>query len=667
MEILTVRDLSFTYAGEMKKALDGISFSVKEGEFLVLCGESGCGKTTLLKLLKRELSPYGVKEGSILFSGRPLEEMNEKQAAREIGFVMQNPESQIITDKVWHELAFGLESLGTDHTESVRRISETACFFGIDDWFDRKTSELSGGQKQLLNLASAMVMQPSLLLLDEPTARLDPIAASHFLTTLEKINKELGLTILMSEHRLEDVLPMADRLAVMENGRILALEKPRDAALKLKNIRADHRMLAAVPSAVRIFEGVASVDESRAPAPGDSSRTFTSGDSPQAFVPGDSSRTFTAGDSPQAFVPGDSSRTFTAGDSPQAFVPGDCRKEFESCPLTVREGRDFLSENFGCKIDRLPREENATQNKSLAQADNPMQSETLTQNKDLAQQGKPLKNEHGASGRHHEPASAISVQDVFFRYEKDEPDILSGLNLEVRQGEIFSLLGSNGAGKTTLLSVISGIRKAYSGKVKILGKDLEKYTEGELYRHLMASLPQDPTSVFLEMTLRKDYEEMQKALGCTHEEMKEKIEQISVLLGLQELLDRHPYDLSGGEQQKAALGKVLLLEPKILLLDEPSNGLDAWAKIGLSKILHTLKMKGITILMVTHDLEFAAGISDRCAMFFNHGVFAEGTPEEFFCGNNFYTTAANRISRHMYKNAYTCEDVIALCRMNGRK
>ncbi len=464
-----------------------------------------------------------------------------------------------MTDKVWHELAFGLENMGIPTPVIRRRVAEMACFFGIDDWYRKKTTELSGGQKQLLNLASIMAMQPKLLILDEPTSQLDPIAASDFINTLVKINKELGLTILLTEHRLEDVFPVADRAFIMDKGKMLLMDPPREAGRKLKRLNADHKMLLGLPSALRIYHGLDAEDA--------------------------------------------------------------------QCPLTVRDGRTFLADNYKNEIKRLSREKENIGEKTVT----------------------------------------MRMKDVCFRYEKDLPDVLDGVALTVYEGEIVSLLGGNGAGKTTLLNVISGAFKPYRGKIEIFGKRIQKYSGKELYVRNLASLPQNPQTVFIKMTVREDYDEIRHVMGYSKEEMKEKIEETSELLGIHHLLDRHPYDLSGGEQQKAAIGKVLLLKPRFLLLDEPTKGIDAWSKMQLQKILKNLKKKGISILMVTHDVEFAAGVSDRCGLFFDHEITSVDTPEEFFCNNNYYTTAANRLSRQQYENAVTCEDVVESCRLNGRK
>ena len=560
MELLKVANLSFTYPGQDKPALRQVSFTVNSGEFVVLCGESGCGKTTLLRLLKRELAPHGERTGEISYLGCPQQELDERTAACEIGFVMQNPENQIVMDKVWHELAFGLENMGLPQQKIRRRVGEMACFFGIDEWFRKETHHLSGGQKQLLNLASIMAMQPKLLILDEPTSQLDPIAASDFIGTLVKLNRELGTTILMTEHRLEEVFPAADKAGVMEEGKMLLWDVPRTVGKRLREIRENHKMLVGLPSAVRIYNAL---------------------------------------------------------DVPEA-----------ECPLTVREGREFLDAYF---------------------------TNQVRQKKEAAQQLMPGEE------------TALLLKNVWFRYERETPDILEGVKLEIKKGEIVSILGGNGSGKTTLLSVIAGLNRAYRGKIRVFGKKIKSYKGNELYRGTLGLLPQNPQSVFLRETVREDYHELKKVMGDTEQEMEEKIARIAKLLKIEELLDQHPYDLSGGQQQKAALGKILLLQPKLLLLDEPTKGIDAYSKFRLMELMRRLQSEGITILMVTHDVEFAASVSNRCAMFFDRELTSVDPPEEFFCDNSFYTTAANRIARQMYDGVVTCEDVVGLCKENGRK
>ena len=558
MAQIEIHNLSFSYAAARGKlSLDDVSLSVERGEYLVLCGRSGCGKTTLLRQLKTVLRPNGRTEGEVLLDDVPLEQVSERDQASKIGYVMQDPDDQIVTDKVWHELAFGLESLGTDQKTMRGRVSEMACYFGIADWFHKDVATLSGGQKQLLNLASIMAMQPEVLILDEPTSQLDPIAASDFLNTVRKINTELGTTVIITEHRLEDIFPYADRAVVMDGGRIIADGRPKDVGRLLHQQK--NEMFAAMPTPVRVYyaaSGAAAEEGS----------------------------------------------TIEAGD----------------CPLTVRDGRKWLSEV-------LP--------------------------------GPLVKTGFAAEKFGDEVKDpALSLKELWARYEKDSPDILRGVSAEVPRGSLYAVVGGNGAGKSTMLKAICGTLRPYRGKIKIFGKPFEKYDKSELFRGCLAMLPQDPKSLFVKNSIREDLQEMTK--------VEEKVSRMAELCQIKDLLDRHPYDLSGGEQQRAALAKVLLTEPKILLLDEPTKGIDSFFKETLAGILSDLKAKGLTIIMVSHDVEFCARYADLVSMFFDGQILTSDTPRRFFGSNSFYTTAANRMSRHVFTNAVTAEDVVDLYNAN---
>ena len=542
-----IKDLSFSYAGTKgKKSLDGVNLSIEKGEYIVLCGKSGSGKTTLLRQLKSVLAPHGNKQGEILFNGTPIERVGSRDQSAKIGYVMQNPDDQIVTDKVWHELAFGLESLGCDQKTMRARVAEMACYFGIQDWFHREVANLSGGQKQLLNLASIMAMQPEVLILDEPTSQLDPIAASDFLNTVRKINIELGTTVIITEHRLEDIFPYADRAVVMDGGKVIADDTPRNIGKLLYEQKND--MFAAMPTPIRVFYG--------------------------------------------------------------AHGNGDC-------PLTVREGRTWLSKAHPApKINALPEEV----------LDDEIENPALT------------------------------LKELWFRYEKDSPDVLRGVSAEVPVGSLYAIVGGNGAGKSTTLKAVCGICKPYRGKVKVFGKPVEKYKATELFSGCLAMLPQDPKSLFVKKTVREDLAEMTKD--------EKRIAEIAAICEIESLLGNHPYDLSGGEQQRSALAKVLLTEPKLLLLDEPTKGIDSFFKEKLAAILCKLKAQGITIVMVSHDVEFCAKYADMVSMFFDGQMLTTDTPRRFFGNNSFYTTAANRMSRHVFSMAVTAEDVVELCRQN---
>ncbi len=563
MAHIEIKNLSFAYTvAANKKILDNINLSFEKGEYVVLCGKSGSGKTTLLKQLKSVLAPSGIKEGQVLIDGILAEELSVRQQAEKIGYVMQNPDDQIVTDKVWHELAFGLESLGCEQSEMRARVAEMACYFGIQSWFHKNVSELSGGQKQLLNLASVMAMQPEILILDEPTGQLDPIAASDFLNTVRKINIELGTTVIITEHRLEDIFHAADRVVVMENGKIIANAPPRDAAAQL--YKEKNEMFAATPAPVRIFS--------------------------------------------------------------------ECNGKGE-CPLTVREGRQWLEKIFdGKNIAEI----NGTAKEAANNKGN--KSEDLTdENSEIV----------------------LSVKEAWFRYEKDLPDVLKGVDIQVPKANIFAIVGGNGAGKSTFLKSICGICRPYRGKINIFGKTAEKYKNSELFENCIAMLPQDPKSLFVGKTLRLDLEEMTKD--------SEEIEEIAKLCEVTKLLESHPYDLSGGEQQRGALAKVLLTHPKILLLDEPTKGIDCFFKAKLSDIFKKLKEQGITVVMVSHDVEFCAENADIVGMFFDGQIISSGTPECFFGHNSFYTTAAGRMSRSIFKDTITAEQVIEKVKQSACK
>ena len=544
-----IKDLTFSYAAAKgRHCLENVSLSIDQGEFLVLCGRSGSGKSTLLRQLKTVLTPNGRRTGEILFHGVPLKEVSDRDQAEKIGFVMQNPDDQIVTDKVWHELAFGLESLGCDQKTMRGRVAEMACYFGIQDWFHRDVATLSGGQKQLLNLASIMAMQPEVLILDEPTSQLDPIAASDFLNTVRKINTELGTTVIITEHRLEDIFPYADRAVVMDRGRVIADDAPGKVGQLL--FEQGNPMFSAMPTPVRVYYGAGGRGES---------------------------------------------------------------------PLTVRQGRSWLSRAFPTQPEK-----NAIAAPALPEeVENP----------------------------------ALVLKELWFRYEKNSPDILRGVSAQVPAGSLYAILGGNGAGKSTTLKAISGICRPYRGKVTLFGKPMEKYKSSELFSGCLAMLPQDPKSLFVKKTVREDLSEMtrdQAAIG-----------EIAQLCQITELLDSHPYDLSGGEQQRAALAKVLLTNPRLLLLDEPTKGIDSFFKETFAGILADLKKQGITIVMVSHDVEFCARYADVVGMFFDGQILTADTPRRFFGSNSFYTTAAHRMSRHVFQMAVTAEDVVELYRENA--
>lgn len=563
MEILRVDGLKFSYPNQLKKALNNINFSIDEGDFVLICGESGCGKSTLLRHLKPELSPHGQVSGDIYYYSQKINDYSSKQLASEIGYVLQNPDSQIVTDKVWHELAFGLENMGLD-TQSIRlRVAEMASFFGIQGWFRKNVNDLSGGQKQLLNLASIMAMQPKILILDEPTSQLDPIAAKDFIDTLVRINKELSTTIIMTEHNLEDIYSVCDKVIVMEDGKVIC----NDTNYKVADILSgdkNHKMFKSLPTPSKIYNQL------------------------------------------------------------NEYLEGANKS-----PLTVKDCRQWLNDS----MDEL----------------------TITKLDDT-------ETEINISKKDRE--IAIELKDVYFQYNKISEPTIRDLSFKVYKGEIYSILGGNGTGKSTTLSLVARQRKPQRGKIFINNIEMKKYNNKSLYENNLALLPQNPQSLFVFETVREDLEEVLILQNKDRKYIDKEVKRVSKLLDIEHLLEHHPYDLSGGELQRAGMAKVMLLNPKIILLDEPTKGLDAYCKEEIGKMLMKLRDMGVTIVVVSHDIEFSARYSDRCAMFFDGSIVSEGTPKEFFLGNNFYTTVSNRIARNIFEDTLIYEDVVSLCKKN---
>lgn len=531
VEKIKIKNLIFSYPNSEKTALNDINLTVNQGEFVTICGKSGCGKSTLLRHLKPILTPHGKTSGEIYFNGKSIYDLSDREQAENIGFVMQNPDNQIVTDKVWHELVFGLESLGINSAEIRSKAAEMASFFGIQNWFYENVANLSGGQKQILNLVSVMVMNPTLLLLDEPSSQLDPISAHDFFTMLERINTELGVTIILSEHNLSEVFPLSDKVVVMEDGKITAENTPYKIGEELKQ----NSMFAALPTPTKIY--------------------------------------------------------YSLGNNSG------------NCPITIRDGHKWLekqqiNEHFEFKSEK-----------------NRINTEPI-----------------------------LELKDVWFRYEKNSDDILKGLSFKVHENEFYAIVGGNGVGKSTALSVISKINKPYRGKVFI--NDDTK----------VAVMPQNPQSLFLKKSV---LEELYDAVfDVEKEKRKNEIEYVMKLCELDNLLENHPYDLSGGEQQRVALAKMLLRKPDLLVLDEPTKGFDACFKRKLAMILKSLQKNGMTVLMVTHDIEFCAEYADICAMFFDGNIVSEAPPRKFFAENNFYTTSAKRMADGIIENAVLDKDVI---------
>lgn len=549
MAHIAVKDLSFTYPNSTKKALDNINMEIEPGQFILVCGASGCSKTTLLRHFKSVLTPHGKREGRIIFNDKELSEIPEKEQAEKIGFVFQSPEDQIVTDKVWHELAFSLESLNKPSDVIALRSAETAGYFDLGDKYRSDVNTLSGGQKQLLNLASVMTVTPEVLILDEPTSQLDPIASDNFLSQIKKLNDDLGVTIIISEHNLERVFSMADKVAVMKDGKLVSFDTPENTAKSFGDKTSDFFL--SLPSSAQIAV-MASFDG--------------------------------------------------------------------KTPLTVKEGRQALIAN------------GITDKKTDLISSNEIEN-------------KENKKEH-----------VLEIDDVFFRYNRYSPDVLRNLSLDVNRGEILCVTGGNGEGKSTLFSILSGMTAPYSGKIKA-GKKSMKPSD---LRNKTSLLPQDVSVLFVKDSVIDELKEVKKKNGETPSD--EEINKTAELFEIDNLLKSHPFDLSGGEQEKLAIAKILLTEAEIYLFDEPTNGMDPTFKIKFGEIIRELKKSGKTFIIVSHDIEFSATFADRCVMIFDGRVVSDSKPREFFSGNSFYTTTANRIVRSVFPDCILTKEAWKKCK-----
>lgn len=458
---LAYDDVTFRYPGSRGDVLSGVSMAVPAGAFALLVGGTGSGKSTLLSLAKPQIAPAGDRAGQVRVFGRPVDDL-DGAAACEVGYVFQDPDNQIVCDSVWHEMAFGLENLGTPQGEMRRRVAEASYFFGMGPWFHSDTDALSGGRKQLLALASTLVMQPRVLLLDEPTAQLDPIAARNFLHALFRVNRELGCTVVVATHEPE---LMAD---------------------------------------------------------------------------------------------------------------------YATCAFELVDGAVSPVEDLG----RFKCEAALAERGALCDANAP---------------------------------AAVSARGAWFRYGRDDDWVLRGLDLEVRQGEVHALVGGNGCGKSTLLALIAGTRRAQRGEVRsaISAK---------------AMLPQDPKALFAEERVDEELMEWAHIGGYGADEVQAMMGE----LGVADRADLHPYDLSGGQRQMLALGKLLLVHPRLLLLDEPTKGLDRTARERVAGMIEAARRDGVTVIVSTHDLAFVRRVADRVSLMFDGELACTEPVGEFFRNNLFY-------------------------------
>lgn len=599
--IIQIRDLTFAYAAGDEPVLSDINIDIGSGEFVIIMGSSGSGKTTLLKMLKRNMIPAGRYSGRVYIYGKEADKLTDRENAAGIGYVSQDPDNQIVTDKVWHELAFGLENLGMDNVTIRKKVAEMSEYFGITGWYDREVSKLSGGQKQILNLASVMVMQPGILLLDEPTANLDPLAAIRFLDVVKRINQELGVTVVMVEHNLEHIYADADRIIAIDKGRVAANSSPKKAAADI--ITAGSFLIEGLPVASRLYAGY----------------NKKNGNSVVSY-----------------------NNVNIDSNNKDNHILSD------EIPLTVKEGRRWYvnyKKVYGKDITKDKDKINNFAGKSIINdkviKKDVLEEDNITGNKNKKRIGfikkNNLENKSSRKNTDNIENTVCQLKNVSYSYNKKLPYIIDGVDVSFKEGRITAILGGNGAGKSTMLKLIAGIIEPVRGKI--------------ISNKRIIMLPQDPKAVFTEVSVEEELAEvlMDKGNGIYNnmpmEDKREIVEQIIEEFGLNDIRKNNPYDISGGQQEKLAIAKVLLLKPEVLLLDEPTNGLDPYFKKTLGKLLKKINAGGVTIIIVSHDLEFVDSFCDDVIMLFDRKVAAQDSTHKFLRDNMFYTTNYYRIMK----------------------
>ncbi len=525
---IEVRGLSFAYPEAEAPVLEVLDWRVSQGAFALLVGGTGSGKSTLLSLLKPEIAPAGTRSGELRVLGEPVADMDVRASAERVGYVFQNPENQIVCETVWHEMAFGLENLGMSRDEMRRRVAETSYFFGLEDWLHRDTDTLSGGRKQLLSLAAVLALRPRVLLLDEPTSQLDPVAEKSFLHALFRVNRELGCTVVVATHQPRPMLEYATCAYRIEDGRVCEV--------------AD---IASLGHREELFsDEVSGWGASRRTKNG----VFSSASGQLGSL------------GPRAGAPG-----------AEKWLKSDKSGEFEA-QILPQDDSGASSRAGGCRI---------------------------------------LPKMHAGS--------ATTLAGSWFRYDRASGWVLRGLDASFSAGAVHAVVGGNGCGKSTMLSVLAKTVKLQRGHM-------------ERGAGSAALLPQNPKALLVAETVRDELMEWASTCGYDEGAAQERAAQ----LGLDGLDGRHPYDLSGGQRQLLALAKLLLIGPELLLLDEPTKGLDLVSRRIIARTLRDHAKAGGTVIMATHDLDFAEQVADDIAMMFDGEIACMEPPSDFFADNVFY-------------------------------
>lgn len=605
MALIEFDNFSFSYLNSdgtesQSKSLENIDLKIDYGDFVLLCGPSGCGKTTLLTNLKKELMPAGRRSGEIKFNGTRIQDLDDISSACDIGYLFQNPDSQIVTDTVIQEIAFPLENIGIPSEEIRNRISEIVAFFGMNDILHKNVNELSGGQKQLVNLCSLLVLRPKVLLLDEPMSQLDPIASYEFLSIVRRLNEEFSITVIMSEHKADSIFPFIDKAVFLKNGRIEFVDNAHKIC---REVIDDEIFENYLPAVTKIYNSLS------------------------------------------------------------AKYPSLSKL---NTPLSIREGRRCLS-TIHDDLIKISSSDDDCDNLGFSNLHHINKKYHSNEKSSILDRLSLNKNRN----------SLIQMRGIYFAYEKGHL-ILKNVDFDIGRGEFVSLIGGNGVGKSTFLQILVGILKPIKGKAKYkkginlayvhqnpmihFSKDnvkeefLESIMESGLLNGNDINFSRETYDNLLKMS-NEEFIESDVLNSLEFDSINFRFKDLIEFFDICDLIDKHPYDCSGGEQQKIVIVKALLQNAEVLILDEPTKGLDPISSKTLSNILNSLVDNGLTVLMTSHDLDFVANNCRRCLMLFDKDIQIDDDPKVIFAENNFYTTFTNRMVKEYIPDVVTLDDV----------
>ncbi|MBU3203663.1 ABC transporter ATP-binding protein [Clostridium algidicarnis] len=555
MNHIKLNNLSYKYPNAVNDSLKDINIDIEKGKFVLIIGKSGSGKSTLAKVISGSIPNFygGRLKGNIEIEGVNCINETGDNHRRNVSMVFQDPEKQLIMNKVHREIAFGLENIGLATSDIQKRLFESLQFCSLLDFYNRDIKTLSGGEKQKVVIASALAMRDECIILDEPTSQLDPSSAEEIINLIKKINEELGVTIIVIEQRMERWMEFSDKVMFMQQGEI-------------------------------DFFGI-----------------------PEDFLNTNNS----------SFMP--------------SYIEALRCMDIRESPKTFKNARIIMEKQLGRKIKI---------------AESPNENKEHKEHKESKSKfllGRLFSNKEKEEGE-------ISIKDLKVNY--DDNLVLNNINLNIQKGDFCALIGPNGAGKSTFFKAIMNLIE-YKGDIRFQNKNIKDINKRDFYKSI-GYVSQNPNDYISRDSV---YNEIKFTLDNYNIKDEKKINKVIKRLNLEHLKDKNPRDISGGERQRLAIATMIVLEPKVLLIDEPTRGLDNENKKRLQEILKEINSTGVTIILITHDMDFAANVANRFIMLFNGKITSDGDMQKVFKEGFYYTTTLHKLFNNINKNVFKLEDV----------